>query len=98
MAPIFTELQLLRDIDLSFEAWEKRKYLLHFRDHGDKVCKNNEGMTWDIHTKVLAFGKKMKQHNYLIERNHAPDPKTYADELMDSKFCLVLGCDDAQVI
>jgi hypothetical protein len=83
--PIFERLYY----DTSFEAWKKRTYLFHYRGIRGKEYSTGSGVLHKV-----VYGLRDLFPDSVIENAYAPSTEHYANELVDSKFCLIVRGDD----
>lgn len=75
--------------DESFEEWQRRPISFHFRGSHTNGCAFDAAA---LRNKTLELRGVVPDG--LFEDEHAQDHGQYVNELMTSRFCLVLRCDD----
>ncbi|CAM9222034.1 unnamed protein product [Choristocarpus tenellus] len=81
--------------DLSFEEWQARDTLVFFRGKFDKFgCSKADGAQVS-RDKTEELWNAVP--NISVHKRHAKgDPMNYSREIHNSRFCLVMNCDDPQ--
>ncbi|CAM9982375.1 unnamed protein product [Phaeothamnion confervicola] len=90
MVPIVTPPELTVDEE-SYKEWEDRPINIYFRGK-NRSCHNPRAQL----NRNLTFNLLGRAPGVIVSNNHAASPDAYFQELRDSKFCLVLACDDPQ--
>eukprot|EP00041_Stephanoeca_diplocostata_P013005 m.221258 g.221258 ORF g.221258 m.221258 type:complete len:462 (-) comp19184_c0_seq1:379-1764(-) len=77
-----------------FEYWQQRQIFFFFRGRGH--C--NTGTSTQARAQAIELGRKDLPWpgKVIMTDAHAETPAKYHEEILDSKYCLVFGCDDPQ--
>jgi hypothetical protein len=92
--PVLTSRSLtmqLASTDLGYASWSRRRYTLFYRGHGSKRCARDAEQ---LHDEIFRVAQHLPKESNLVSNDHATTPEQYAQEISNSKFCLVLRCDD----